>query len=153
VTDVLEERSAGVILYRNGGDASSNGKNRLYLVLRYSAGHWDFAKGKKEEGESDIQTALREVREETGITDVRLHADFQRHIEYEFTDDRGTMIHKRVVFFLGSTGTEYVTLSDEHQEYAWREYDDASYVLTYAAARNMLAAAEDALGGGAHAHV
>ena len=140
--DVREERSAGIIMYRVAEDG-----RRLYLVLMYAAGHWDFAKGKKEKGESDMQTALREVREETGIADVAVLDGFEREIEYEFMDN-GAMIHKTVIFFLGHVRTEEekeVTLSDEHQDYAWLEYDDASFAITHAAARAVLADAEEAL--------
>ncbi len=135
--DVIEERSAGVILYRTN---DNSGKN-LYLILKYAGGHWDFAKGKKEKGETDITTALREVREETGIKDVVIHEGFKREMEYEFMEDKGKMIHKTVIFFLGCTQTKEITLSDEHQEYAWCEYDDASFRVTYPSARDVLASA------------
>lgn len=130
-----EEISAGVVLYR------MQDSRRLYLVLLYAAGHWDLAKGKRETGESDVQAALREVREETGISDVALHEGFARRIEYEFTDGDGA-VHKTVTFFLGETGARDVTLSDEHRDYAWREYGDAVRAVTYPAAAGVLGAAD-----------
>lgn len=135
--DVIEERSAGVIIYR----VDDKGKY-LYLVLKYAGGHWDFAKGKKEQGETDIETALREVREETGINDVEICKGFEREIEYEFMEDGGNMIHKSVIFFLGRTLTKEIVLSDEHQEYIWHKYDDASFLVTYPSARDILASAD-----------
>ena len=160
MTKILQERSAGVIIYRakhnqtkdkTGNDGSNHSKtttakydmsSRMYLILGYPAGHWDFAKGKKEKGETDRQTALREVREETGITDLIIHDGFQREIEYEFMDKSGTMIHKTVIFFVGYTKTDEIILSNEHEGYSWLEYDDASFKITYGAARNVLAAAD-----------
>ncbi len=135
-----EEISAGVVLY------VMRGPRRLYLVLRYAAGHWDLAKGKREPGESDVQAALREVMEETGISDVSLHEGFARSIEYEFMDGSDA-VHKTVTFFLGVTRTRDVTLSDEHQDYAWQEYGDAVRAVTYPAAAGVLGAADAWLDG------
>lgn len=143
-TTIKEERSAGVVLYRIDKNDDNHGK-RLYLVLKYAGGHWDFAKGKKESGESDLQTALREVREETGIADVSIRDGFQREIKYEFIEGTGAMVHKSVIFFLGRTHAKDVTLSNEHQDYAWYEYDDASFTVTYPSARGILACADAAL--------
>ena len=138
---VREETSAGVVLY------VMRGPRRMYLVLRYAAGHWDLAKGKREPGESDVQAALREVMEETGISDVSLHEGFARSIEYEFMDGSDA-VHKTVTFFLGETRTRDVTLSDEHQDYAWQEYGDAVRAVTYPAAAGVLGAADAWLDGG-----
>ena len=135
-----EEISAGVVLY------VMRGPRRLYLVLRYAAGHWDLAKGKREPDESDVQAALREVMEETGISDVSLHEGFARSIEYEFMDGSDA-VHKTVTFFLGETRTRDVTLSDEHQDYAWQEYGDAVRAVTYPAAAGVLGAADAWLDG------
>lgn len=133
-----EERSAGVILYR------VDGKKHFFLVMQYSVGHWDFAKGKTEGDESDIQTALREVREETGIDDVRIHDDFEATIEYEYMD-RAVMVSKSVILFLGEVKTSWIRLSDEHQDYIWGEVDDAVERLTYGAAKNALLKAHQTL--------
>ncbi len=139
-----EEISAGVVLY------CMRDSRRLYLVLQYAAGHWDLAKGKREPGESDVQAALREVREETGISDVSLHEGFARRIEYEFLDGSDE-VHKTVTFFLGETRARDVTLSDEHLDYAWHEYGDAVRAVTYPAAAGLLGAADAWLDGGANA--
>lgn len=139
-----EEISAGVVLYR------MQDLRRLYLVLRYAAGHWDLAKGRRESGESDVQAALREVREETGISDVALHEGFARRIEYEFLDGNDT-VHKTVTFFLGETRTGDVTLSDEHRDYTWQEYGDAVRAVTYPAAADVLVAADAWLDGDSNA--
>ena len=137
-----EERSAGVILYK------TEGQRRVYLILQYAAGHWDFAKGKKIRGETDMQAALREVREETGITDVPICDDFKEEIKYEFMRD-GTAIRKTVVFFLGRTESSNIALSGEHTDYTWQEYNDAILAVTHEAARRVLAGANRVLAGAA----
>jgi 8-oxo-dGTP pyrophosphatase MutT (NUDIX family) len=63
---VQQERSAGAVIFSFD---SVLGKIE-YLLLNYAAGHWDFPKGNIENGEDEIQTARREIQEETGICDV-----------------------------------------------------------------------------------
>lgn len=133
-----EERSAGVIIYRTECEMP------LYLVMHYSSGHWDFAKGKTEGDESDIQTALREVKEETGIDDVRICEGFEATIEYEYMDG-DVMVSKKVVLFLGETKTCRIRLSDEHQDCVWSGIDDAISRITHGAAKNALQRAHLAL--------
>ncbi|MGI0075591.1 MAG: bis(5'-nucleosyl)-tetraphosphatase, partial [Nitrosotalea sp.] len=121
---MLEERSAGSIIYRQ----SPQGK--MYLLLNYPSGHWDFVKGNIEKGETFKQTVLREIREETGITDVTFVDGFEDKVEYYYQRD-GQVIHKEVVFFLASTKTSKVILSHEHLDYTWLDFDDALEKLTY----------------------
>ena len=128
---MLEERSAGTILYRD----SPGGK--LYLLLNYPSGHWDFVKGNIEKGENFKATVLREVREETGITDVSFIDGFEDKVEYHYQRD-GNLVHKEVVFFLAKTGTEHVELSYEHQGFVWLNFTDAMAKLTYKNAQNLM---------------
>jgi bis(5'-nucleosidyl)-tetraphosphatase len=128
---MLEERSAGAILYRE----SPLGK--LYLLLNYPSGHWDFVKGNIEKGETFKQTTLREIKEETGITDVSFVEGFENKVEYHYQRD-GELVHKEVVFFLAKTATEHVEISFEHSGFIWLKYNDALKKLTYKTAQGML---------------
>ncbi|HJU14391.1 MAG TPA: NUDIX domain-containing protein [Candidatus Nitrosotalea sp.] len=128
---MLEERSAGAILFRE----SPNGK--VYLLLNYPSGHWDFVKGNIEEGETLKQTVLREISEETGITDVTFLDGFENRVEYHYQRD-GSLVHKEVVFFLAKTSTEHVKISHEHQGFIWLGYDEALEKLTYKTAQNLM---------------
>lgn len=128
---MLEERSAGAILYRE----SPLGK--LYLLLNYPSGHWDFVKGNIEKGETFKQTTLREIKEETGITDVSFVEGFENKVEYHYQRD-GELVHKEVVFFLAKTATEHVEISFEHLGFIWLKYSDALKKLTYKTAQGML---------------
>lgn len=128
---MLEERSAGAILYRE----SPLGK--LYLLLNYPSGHWDFVKGNIEKGETLKQTTLREIKEETGITDVSFVEGFENKVEYHYQRD-GELVHKEVVFFLAKTATEHVEISFEHSGFIWLKYNDALKKLTYKTAQGML---------------
>lgn len=128
---MLEERSAGAILYRD----SPQGK--LYLLLNYPSGHWDFVKGNIEKGEKFKETVLREIREETGITDVRFIDGFEDKVEYHYQRE-GNLVHKEVVFYLAKTATEHVEISFEHQGFVWLGFKDALAKLTYKNAQNLM---------------
>jgi len=127
---MLEERSAGAILYKE----YPSGK--MYLLLNYPSGHWDFVKGNIEKGENFKQTVLREVREETGITDIDFIDGFEDKVEYHYQRD-GQVVHKEVVFFLASTKTSDVVLSHEHRDYTWLNFNDALKKLTYKTAQKL----------------
>jgi bis(5'-nucleosidyl)-tetraphosphatase len=127
----LEERSAGAVVFRR-----VSGSPR-YLLLKYPAGHWDLPKGNIEEGEEPVQTMVREVREESGIVDLRVFPGFERKIEY-FYRREGKKVHKTVVFFLAETSAEKVTISFEHQDYGWFDYDEAIKKVTYPNARRLI---------------
>jgi len=133
---MLEERSAGTIIYRE----SPSG--RMYLLLNYPSGHWDFVKGNIEKGETFKETVIREAREETGITDIDFVDGFEDKVEYHYQRD-GKVIHKEVVFFLASTKTNDVKLSHEHQDFAWLSFDDALTKLTYKTAKKLFKKVKD----------
>ncbi len=135
---MTNERSAGIVVY------ISTLLGREYLLLDYGK-YWDFAKGHLEAGEDDRTAAIRELREETGITDIRLHPTFSREIEYMFRDRKGRMIHKTVVFFAGETTSCDVKISHEHVGYAFEPYSHAIQQVTYKNARDVLQLVEEHL--------
>lgn len=130
---VVDERSAGAVVFTEGAEPE-------YLLLHYTAGHWDFPKGNIEAGETEKQAAIREIREETGITDVQFIEGFRHIISYRYRKGK-RLVNKEVVLFLGVTKTKDVIISHEHIGFAWRNYDDAMKQLTFKNARNLLAAA------------
>ena len=71
-----EQKSAGIVLFR-----SDSNKNE-FLLLNYPQGHWDFIKGKVEPGETPYETASRETKEETGISDIEFIDGFEESVEY-----------------------------------------------------------------------
>ena len=69
---MLREKSCGALVYRKRKE-----KYELLLIKHKSGGHWSFPKGHVESGENELQTALREIKEETGL-DVRLMDGFRQ---------------------------------------------------------------------------
>ena len=137
---VADERSSGaVVFYMEDGISEPE-----YLLLHYTAGHWDFPKGNIESGENEKQAALREIREETGITDVEFIDGFRMKIEYRYRQGK-RLVLKEVVLFLAQTRTRQVTLSHEHIGFAWRNYQNAMQQLTYMNAKNLLSSARNFL--------
>ena len=119
----MEERSAGAVVFRE------TPSGRVYLPLQ-NAGRWDFPKGGVEEGESELQTVLREVKEETGLEDIRIVPGFRKVVEYFYRRD-GKNVHKQVVYLLASTDSETVKISFEHQGYGWFHYNEAVRKASY----------------------
>jgi bis(5'-nucleosidyl)-tetraphosphatase len=129
----VEERSAGAVVYRETADG------RMYLLLQ-NAGRWDFPKGGVEKGESELQTVMREVMEETGL-DVTLVPGFRKVIEYFYRRD-GKNVHKLVVYRLAVAGDKNVRISFEHQAYGWFPYEEALERASYDNSKVTLTAAE-----------
>ena len=128
---MIEETSAGIVVFRK-----ENSKI-VFLLLHYPSGHWDFVKGKMENDETTRQTAIRETLEETGIKDIEFVNDFEEWIEYNF-QHQGELVHKKVVFYLAETKTRQVSISHEHLDYTWMNYETALEKTTFENAKSVL---------------
>jgi len=123
----MQEKSAGIVVVNDG----------KFLLLLYDAGHWDFPKGHIEKDESSEQAALRELKEETGISDAEILPGFAESIHYFFKKE-GRLVSKDVVFFAARTKTSDVKLSFEHKDFIWLPFNDALAKLTYKNAKEVL---------------
>jgi bis(5'-nucleosidyl)-tetraphosphatase len=137
----MEEKSAGAVVFRDTPDG------RMYLLL-HNAGRWDFPKGGVEKGESELDTVLREVEEETGLKDLKILPGFRKVIEYFYRRD-GKNVHKQVVYLLASTGNEKVKISFEHQGYGWFPFAEALQKASYNNSKNTMTEAERFIDGAA----
>jgi 8-oxo-dGTP pyrophosphatase MutT (NUDIX family) len=131
----LTEQSFGVIpVYRKDGQT-------LFLLIRHNAGHWAFPKGHSNIGETELETALRELREETGIRDVSLRTDHifeERYTKTQWGNPR-QLVNKSVRYFLGIVNNPRVRLQQaEVQDYKWATYDEARELITFDASRELL---------------
>jgi bis(5'-nucleosidyl)-tetraphosphatase len=134
---VLNEKSCGAVVFTKKGEVN-------YLLLRYEAGHWDFVKGNAEPNESEKDTVIRELKEETSIVDARFIDGFREKITY-FYRRQGNTIRKEVVFFLVEARSGNVELSYEHVGYDWLDYQRAMEKLTFKNARDVLQNAHEFL--------
>ena len=85
------EKSCGALVYRRNRE-----QIELLLIKNRYGGHWSFPKGHVEGRETEVQTALREVKEETGL-DISLQSGFRHAVEYFPRPN----VKKQVVYFLG----------------------------------------------------
>lgn len=138
VSCMLREKSCGAVVFIRQENSTK------YLLLNYAAGHWDFVKGNVEPNETEKETVLRELKEETGITDARFIEGFKETIAY-FYRRQGLTVNKEVVFFIIETHTEKVELSFEHVGYIWLDYQHAMEKLTFKNAIDVMQKAHDFL--------
>ena len=112
-------------------------------MLHYQGGHWDFAKGKIEKGETKEQAALRELKEEADIS-ATIQDGFLEQLSY-FFKEKSDLIKKTVYFFTGEADAGEITISHEHQGYEWLPYEKALEKLTFENAQDVLKKAESFL--------
>ncbi len=115
------------VFYRNNGSP-------LYLLMRRSsdviyAGSWRMVGGKIEAGEKAYETALRELKEETGLAARKLWAVPYVNQFYEANKDRVNIIP----VFAAEADKQEVVLSREHSEYRWFDYNEAKELLPWPA--------------------
>lgn len=134
---MFNEKSCGAVVFIKKPEVN-------YLLLHYEAGHWDFVKGNVEANESEKDTVMRELKEETSIVDAQFIDGFREEISY-FYRRQGKTIHKEVVFFLIEAHTGKVALSYEHIGYNWLDYRHAMNRLTFKNARSVLQNAREFL--------
>ena len=120
------EKSCGAVVY--------NPKKHSFLIIKMLNGNWGFPKGHTEDQETDIQTAIREVMEETGIN-IEILDGFKKSIKYiPFPE-----VLKEVIFFIGITEEEKVTIDkDEIEDYMWCSYEEALKMITYKPQRDVM---------------
>lgn len=144
---MIREKSAGVIVYR------MHPKDGLqYLLLYMGNNYWNFPKGHVEEGESEAEGALRELKEETGIDNVELLSDFRQQTHFFFKQERegnSELIKKDFILYLAqATSKTAVDITDEQGEnevingYAWMDFKNAGKYLKFKNLKEILAEAD-----------
>lgn len=131
-------KSAGIIVY------SANAMNRVYLLLEYPHGHWDFPKGKIESQEDTMSAAIRELSEETALY-AHIDKGFSHTYHFIYTERDDIVTKKEVTLFVGSVQDRVVQLSSEHTGYAWLSYPQVMARVTFDTARTALMLAEQFL--------
>lgn len=131
-----QERSCGAVVY------SQQDKTILYLLIQHVNGaHWSFPKGHVEPDETDEETALREIQEETGLT-VELDTTFKAVNHYQPSQNS----IKDVIYFIGYASDLATTAQEEEvTTMAWLPFDQAIDLLTYKTDRDILIQAQQHL--------
>ena len=87
----MREYSCGAILY------TVENNKRYYVLIMEANGSYGFPKGHRNPNESDVDCALREIKEETGVV-AKLDANYKRTISYNLPNHNS----KEVTYFLAS---------------------------------------------------
>ncbi len=126
---MINEKSCGAIVYRK-----HHGNTEILLIKHVNSGHWSFPKGHVEANETEVETALREIKEETGI-DVIIDPTFRETVSYSPKKDT----QKVVVYFIAKAKNyEYVPQEEEISDIKWVEIGHALSILTYENDRSIV---------------
>ena len=110
-----------------------------YVIIQHLGGHWGFPKGHMEPGESETDTALREIQEEIGIF-AKLTDGFRVEDQYLLPNKPGTT--KQVVYFLAEYSAQEIQYQREELKTACLlPYEEAVNRLTFEETKCILAKA------------
>ena len=132
ITEMIREKSCGaVVWYETAG-------KRLYLIEEMRGGHFAMPKGHVEPGETEAQTAEREIREETGL---RVVPDTGFRASNSYSPYPGCW--KEVVYFIARADSRETTVqAEELRSILWLPYEEALRRLSYDNDREILRKAE-----------
>ena len=131
-TKAKEEKSCGAVIWRRGPQGHE------FLLAQHGASHWSFPKGHIEGRETELETARREIFEETGLT-VDIDQGFRQVVTYYPKPG----VIKDVVFFIAQPtgGTERAQAS-EIRQLGWFPFQEAKPLVTFATDVEVLKEAE-----------
>ncbi len=132
-----KDKSFGVILVlRKEGDEDR------FLILHQTRGHWGFPKGHSEKEETPLESAIRELKEETGITDIDL-IDLPKIVDKYSFELGGKYYDKTVEYFFAFTKEDKVVIQEvEIQSYKWATYEEAMETFNYEETKKVLTIAQ-----------
>lgn len=128
-----KHHSVGIILYYNFP------RSRKYLLVKQHQGHWGFPKGHTESGEKYIDTAVRELKEETGIKKINfLRKKVLFRDNYSFNNTNAKII-KVVDYFIAESLVTKVKIDNyEILNYKWLTYEKAFDKITFGKSKKIL---------------
>ena len=133
---MVREKTIGIITFKH------EGKGIRYLLLHHGGSYWNFPKGRQEGLEAELDSALRELEEETGITEIKIIKGFKDEYDYDFDteikDGVKEKVFKKAIFFLGEVKNDKVEISDEHIDYGWVDFETALKRLFYQEGQDSL---------------
>ncbi len=131
---IVPELAAGAIVVRAGDD-------RILLLHEKEEARWCFPKGHVDPGESLPAAALREIREETGLADVRLVEELIE-VHYRFYQPKKRQnVHKTTVYYLGRTESAEIRTEPIFDRYEWVSLAEARDRVPYDTDRGVLESA------------
>ena len=131
-TKAKEEKSCGAVIWRKSA------RGHEFLLAQHGASHWSFPKGHIEGRETELETAQREILEETGLT-VDIDQGFRRVVTYYPKPG----VIKDVIFFIAQpTGGVEHPQESEIRQLGWFPFQEAKPLVTFATDVEVLKEAE-----------
>lgn len=113
-----KEKSCGAIIINETGKI---------LLIKHNKGHWAFPKGHVEANETEIETALREIKEETNL-EVEINQNIREITTYSPKEN----VIKDVIYFVATNPTGNIKLQEEEvSEYAWLDLEESLNTITH----------------------
>jgi bis(5'-nucleosidyl)-tetraphosphatase len=113
-------------------------KNNVWnvLLVQLHAGHWGFPKGHADPEESHFETAQRELLEETGLNVCHLLTEQTFEENYTFRV-KGSLIHKKVIYFIAEVEGVSKILEEEIKAIQWVPLNESSKYVTFDQAKKI----------------
>ncbi|MEO8209119.1 MAG: NUDIX domain-containing protein [bacterium] len=130
----IKDKSIGIILY------CKFPRSLKFLILKHKKGHWSFAKGHMDKGETAFETAKRELHEEAGIDDIEfLSKKILIQENYIFLNRNKVKVLKSVDYYIAKSRTKKVKIDmKEIINYRWCTLAAAEKVITFKESRKTL---------------
>lgn len=130
----IKDKSIGIIVYHRFP------RSLKFLILKHRKGHWSFAKGHKDRGETAIETAKRELREETGIKKTEfLSKKVLLKERYIYKNKNKKSVIKSVDYFIAKTNSDIVAIDkNEITGYRWCTLNTGVKLITFNQSRKLL---------------
>lgn len=129
---MITVESSGVVPLLKEGD-----QWQVLLILHKEGRHWGFPKGKRDPGETLQQTAVRELKEETGL-DISEFLLFEPLTEHYRFRRKGEIIAKTVSYFPALVSGTLVLQEEEIRAARWMTLQEAFNQLSYQEASHIL---------------
>lgn len=107
------------------------------FLIQLHAGHWGFPKGHSEQGETPMQTASRELLEETGLM-IRRFLSEKIFEETYFFRSKGDLVKKNVGYFIAEVEGKVVMQAEELAASQWVPFARAEEFLTFVELKKLL---------------
>ena len=134
---MMYEKSCGAVVFTRMNNEIQ------YLLIRNLTGIYGFPKGHVEQGETEEQTALREVFEEVGLA-VKLVSGFRSEDEHPIPQKENTM--KQIVYFLGEySNQEFTYQKEELTDALLTDYETAMTLFQFDSSKRILTEANNFL--------
>lgn len=145
---MLFTKSVGAVVFYKSPEGQieylllNHGKSRKKSDIEY----WNFPKGTMEKGETEIQTARREIEEETGLVNLKFVPKFREAERYfcrgTKQSNKGKLIFKTVILFLAEAKNRDIKISNEHVGWEWLDSVTAIHRLNFKSGRKIMRKAD-----------